>query len=540
MTDPRTANDAVTRGRDAATRHQWSEALEVLGSVSDDALSPDDLAILATAAYLVGDVGVAIDALERAYSRSLDSEDRGGAVTFGFWAVFILMNRGSVAQAGGWIARVTALLDEMAADAPQHAYLLALEGFRAVALEHEYERGHSIADRLVDLARASGDRSLLALGLNIDGRALVRSARIEEGMARLDEAMVEILSGTVSPIVSGTVYCSMIEACEEIAERRRAQEWTEALTSWCERQQGMLTFQGQCRTHRATILRHHGRWAEAAAEAELARQRFEGAADEPATGRAWYERAEIHRLSGELDAALAAYETAASWGHDPHPGLARLRFAQGDAEAAVSGLRRRLVETELPIQRVRLLPALVDVLVGAGDVEGAGEATAELEQLAERYGTAVLDARAGFARGSIEMAGGNAAAALPPLRAACERWRTLGDPYEEARTHELIAEACRAVGDRDAAEFEHAAARRLLADLRGDTNEQEGGDDHGLSPREREVLGLVATGMTNAQIADELFLATKTIDRHVGNILTKLGVPTRTAATAYAYEHGLI
>lgn len=539
-------SDIVTplaKARRAVAAHEWQEAVVEFSAADDggDALGEDDLASYATAAYLLGRVDSAVEILGRSYESALDDGDLGGAVTSGFWVIFMLLSTGSEAQAGGWIGRCTALLDEIPEDAVQHAYIPLLEGLRAVAVEHDYDSGGRAADAVVARARTHGDANLLALGLMVGGRALVRSGRVVEGMRRLDEAMVELVSGSLSPIVAGTVYCSMIEACEEIAAVQRAQEWTEALTRWCERQEGMVTFNGQCLTHRASIMRRHGEWDEAAAEADRARRRFAGAADEAATGRAVYERAELHRLRGEVGDADARYAEAARWGHDPQPGLALLRLQQGKVDAAAATMRRRLGEAAHAFDRIRLLPAYVEVMLAAGDVEAAGDAADELAVLADRYGTAALAAHAAHASGAVALARGEPDTALAALRRACAGWRSLQSPYEEASTRLLVAEACRALGDDETAALERAAAADVL-DRLGAVPPSIGRSepDHDLSPRELEVLGLVVTGMTNQQIADELFLAVKTIERHVGNILTKLDVPSRTAATAYAYEHGLV
>ncbi len=543
MSESSTADGRAAQGRHAAEHHEWQEAFDTLSAAAREIpLDPDDLDAYWTSAYLVGDVAAAVDALGRKYQRAIDAEDLGRAAQAGLWAVFVLMLRGAVAQASGWIARCSAILEELPQDAPQHGYLRCFEAFRAVAMDHDYAVGHGAASDVVARARRSHDQDLLALGLNIDGRALVRAGRVEEGMRRLDEAMVELVSGSLSPIVAGTVYCSMIEACEEIAEMQRAQEWTETLSGWCHDQHGMLTFNGQCLTHRATILRSQGKWDEAALEAEQARQAFAGAADEPATGRALYEQAEIHRLRGGTAAAEALYREAAAWGHDPQPGLALLRLAEGNVDGAAAAMRRRLAEAEQSMDLIRLLPAHVDIMLAAGAVDEAAAAADQLAQLASTYETEALRGRSHYARAAVDLARDDPEAALPALRKAASSWRALRFPYEEARTRALIARACRALDDEETADLEDRAAAETFHRL-GAAAPAGGGEtqpEHALSPRELEVLSLVATGMTNQQIADELYLAVKTVERHVGNILMKLDVSSRTAATAYAYEHGLV
>lgn len=531
----------VAEGRTAAGDHEWQRAYDAFTAAGGARSIPDeDLEAYWTAAYLVGDVASAVDALTRRYRTAQEAGDTAAAVLAGGWAVFMLTMHGATAQTGGWLSRLEPAAAGLPEDDRARWHLRCLEAFRSTAMERDYAAGHEAASEVIVAARRHDDHDLLALALNVDARALVRAGHIDEGMRLFDEAMVELVSGTLSPIVTGTVYCSMIEACEEIAEYRRAAEWTETLTTWCERQEGMVTFNGQCLTHRATILRRQGRLDEAALEAEQAREAFAGAADRPATGRAWYERAEIHRLRGERSEAEAAYREAATWGHDPQPGLALLRMAEGNVRTAAAAMRRRVAEVPDLVDRVRLLPAHVDVMLAAGARDEAAAAAAELSRLAATYDTAALTARADFASGVIDLTDGEPGRALVRLRSAAAAWRSLHTPYEEARTRSRIAEACRALGDEETAALEEAAAAETFARLGAVDPTGEGEPSHPLSPRELQVLALVATGRTNQQIADELFLAVKTIERHVGNILMKLDVPSRTAATAYAYEHHLV
>lgn len=365
-------------------------------------------------------------------------------------------------------------------------------------------------------------------------------------MGLLDEAMVAVVSGELSPVVAGAVYCSLIEACEEIAEWRRAREWTDALARWCDRQLGMVTVTGQCLTHRAHVLRRRGELRAAADAAELARERFAGTAEERLSGGALYETGEVHRIGGDLTRAGHAYRRAGDKGHDPQPGLALLRLAEGRTDAAAASMRRLDAEWTRPAARIRLLPAYVEVMLTAGDVAAAGQAATELAGHAVTYGTDALRAAAANARGAVLLVEGDAEAALVSLRRAVEWWRSLDVPYETARTRLLIARACHALGDEDAAGSERDAALRVLTDLGASvatldpTVSPSAGEGHGLTPRELEVLRLVATGMTNQATAAQLHVAVKTVDRHVANILAKLGVATRTAAAAFAYEHDLL
>jgi ATP/maltotriose-dependent transcriptional regulator MalT len=536
------------RGRAAAASADWDEAFAAFSAADElSRLDAQDLQNWATAAFLLGRVDASLHALARAHRLHLDHGNVRSAVRCGFWAGFQLLARGDTAQAAGWLARCARVAGELPAESAERGYLLIPEAFRLAAVEERWAEAYSVAAHVADIGRREADADLMALALTLAGRSLIGTGRADDGMTLLDEAMLAVVSGELSPMVSGTVYCSLIEACEEIAEWPRAMEWTEALARWCDRQHGMVTFTGQCLTHRAHILRLRGRFEAAAEAAQLAWERFAGAPEERLSGGALYQAGEVHRLRGDFRRAEEAYRRAGEQGHDPQPGLALIRLAQGRVEAAAATLRRAEVESVRPIDRIRLLPAYVEVLLAAGDVPAAGRAAAELRRLAGTYRTVALRADADCAEGVVDLAGGDFEAALTSLRRAAEGWRSLGIPYETARARQLIAVACRALGDDETATLELEAAHRTLTELGAPVDHAHssapsstGRGGHGLSTRELEVLRLVATGMTNPAIADALHVAVKTVDRHVAHILTKLGVPTRTAATAYAYEHDLL
>ncbi|HEU4398330.1 MAG TPA: response regulator transcription factor, partial [Actinomycetota bacterium] len=368
-------------------------------------------------------------------------------------------------------------------------------------------------------------------------------------MAAFDEAMVAVVAGEVSPVVVGTVYCSMLDACQEILEWRRAHEWTEALTAWCGKQPDMVTFSGRCLVHRAEILHLHGAWPEAVEEARRAGERLAHAADSYATGAAFYRQGEVYRVLGDFTAAEDAYQQASRSGVEPQPGLALLRLAQGRTDAAQAASRRVVAETTEGFRRAKLLPAQVEIMLAVGEIEAAADAADELTGIAKRYNTPALRAVADHARGAVLFAQGDARAAVVALRAAGQVWRELDAPYEAARVRELVGLGCRALGDEEAAAMELDAARGVFAQLgatpdlaRLDTldRREAASRSHGLTPRELQVLRLLAAGKTNHAIASDLVLAEKTVDRHVSNLYTKLGVSSRAAATAYAYQHRLL
>jgi DNA-binding CsgD family transcriptional regulator len=236
-------------------------------------------------------------------------------------------------------------------------------------------------------------------------------------------------------------------------------------------------------------------------------------------------------------------------GREPQPGLALLRLAQGRSNAAAAAIRRVVSATRDRLQRARLLPAFIEILLAVGDIPDARGACRDLEDIAKSFHTAVLAAMAADARGAIELAEGDAQAALGSLRCAWQVWQHIEAPYLAARVRVLVGQACRALGDVEGAALELDAARTVFKQLgagpdlaRIESLSQETAIDHpaGLTRRELQVLRLVSTGKTNKVIASELSLSEKTVDRHLSNILTKLNVPSRSAATAYAYQHKLI
>jgi len=542
-------DEELTRGRAAGQRNAWGDAYTAL-SLADQSssLAGEDLELLAAAAYLLGHVDECRQALQRAHRAYVAAGDPPRAARCLFWVGFTLLLEGDLAPAAGWVARANRLLDHEQQECAEHGFLL-LPGAVQASAAGDYASAEATAARAAEIGARAGDADLLTLGLHFQGRALLHQGRVREGLALLDEAMVAVVAGEVWPPVAGNVYCSMIDACLEISDLRRASEWTTALAAWWLNQPDMVTFTGQCLVHRAELMQLHGAWPEAIEETKRACERLAHAADKYATGAALYRQAEVYRAHGQFAEAEDAYREASRWGREPQPGLALLRLAAGSNGAAEAAIRRAVAETTDRLSRAKLLPAHIEIMLTVGDVPAAREAADELSAIAHDYATPALCAVAGHALGAVLLAEGDARAALGALRGAWEAWQELDAPYEAARVRVLIALGCRALGDEESAALELDAARRIFGKLGATPDltrienlnpKYTDGAAHGLTARELQVLRLVATGKTNHAIAADLVLAEKTVDRHVTNIFTKLGVSSRAAATAYAYEHRLL
>ena len=524
------------------------EAYESLSRADrESSLAPDDLALLATCAYMVGREAEYRELLERAHRAYLDAGEELAALRCAFWIGVTLASHGEIGRASGWLRRARRLLERQGGDRVERGYLLLPAVFEQKA-SGDWEAAVATAGEAAAIGERSGDPDLFALAAHEQGEILIKIGRLDEGLGLLDEAMVAVTAGELSPIVAGIVYCGVILACQDAHEVRRAREWTAALSAWCSRQPDLVAFTGRCLVHRAEIMQLEGAFSDALEEARRAAERCLQGENPAAAGEARYRQGEIHRVRGDFGAAEEAYREASRLGHEPQPGLALLRLAQGEPDAAATTIRRVVGETAEAGERAGILPACIEIMLAVDDVEAARGACHELESIAEGQEAGALGALAAQARGAVELAAGDAASALASLRRAGEVWQQLRAPYEAARVRELAGRACQVLGDEDTAALELEAGRAAYAELGASPDlarlRSLGGaprdDAHGLTERELEVLRHLAAGETNKAIAAELVLSERTVDRHVSNIFAKLRVSSRAAATAYAYEHRLL
>ena len=543
-----TTSDGLRRARASVASRSWGDAVRRFAAADDASpLDLDDLEALAIAAYMSGDDEQATLAWTRAHHEAVRRDDprraARNAVSIGAGQLF----RGEHAPAMGWFARAARVL-EGSGDCPERAWLLTWNAFVQM-WSGDPEGAHRTFGESTAVGQRFDDADLVTMSRLGQGMSLLLQGEGAPGMTLLDEVMVGVISGEVSPMYAGMAYCTVIAGCSDVFDLQRARQWTAALTRWCDSQPDLVPYRGNCLVHRCELMQLEGAWTEAAEAAQRACDHLSGPVTWDTLGSAHYQLGELQRLRGEHADAEASYRRANESGHRPEPGLALLRLAQGRPDVATSILRRALNETNDAPARSRILPGYVETMVAVGDLASARTGADELDRIAQLLDAPYLRALADSAQGAVLLAEGDAGAALPVLRAAGSAWRGLDAPYETARVQVLLGLACSAVGDTETSALELDGARTVferlgavpdLERLDALVRRPHGRDPGGLTAREIEVLRLVASGRTNRAIAKELGLSEKTVARHVSNTFAKIGVPSRAAATAFAYENGLV
>jgi class 3 adenylate cyclase len=447
----------LAEGRDAIRRFAWAEAFELLSAADEagDDLGPEDLEELGEASWWVARLDIGIPARERAYRAYLEADDprRAAIVAIAVAKDHFALGRSSIGMA--WFSRAEELLSKEP-ECLEEGHLERTRALMALEGTKQFDEAFEHARRAEELARRFGDRDLLALGIQDQGRALVGKGEVDEGWKLLDEATVAAVSGELSPYVTGVIYCNTITVCKHVGDWRRAGEWSEAAKRWCERQ-AIAGFPGMCRVYRAGVMLMRGDWSAAEREARAACEELGGFNVEYAA-EAFYELGDVKLHIGDLVAAEEAFSRAHELGRDPQPGLARLRLAQGNLKAAGTCITGALSEAGAELERAALLPTRVEIALAAGDLDAASEATEELEAIAATFGTIALRASAHTARGHLALAKKDATVALENLRRARRLWQEVDAPYEAATVRLLLARAYLESDNEDSAVLEARSA----------------------------------------------------------------------------------
>ncbi len=528
----------------------WTEVYnQLLKADKEHSLGPNDLEKLGLAAYLTGRDNESFLILERAHMGYADWGETGYAIRCAFWLGLMFRNAGEMARSSGWFARGERLLMDISnQDCPEKKLLLIPQALGELSAGHG-AKAQQIFELVVSTGEQFRNTDLITLGRLGLGQAMIQQGEITKGIKLLDETMITIETEEVFPLLNGIVYCAVIETCRKVWDVERAQEWTAALSRWCDAQPDLVPFRGECLVRRAEIFQFHGEWHKALEEIIDACDLLTQHHDEPAAGEAYYRQAELYRISGNFRKAEDSYHQAAKRGKNPQPGLALLRLVQGQNDAAKKSIVNTLQETKDQKRRAELLPALVNIMIAEKEIDEAIEAEKELCVIARKFNVPYLLALCSYCMGLVSHAKGDTRLALEQLQRALKFWNSLNLPYEAALTRELKGLVYLEMNDRDNSEAELMAANWVYEQLGANSdlervnrlmNRKRHLEPSGLSLRELQVLQLVASGMTNKLVADKLFISERTVDRHVSNIFNKLGVSSRVEATAYAIKNQML
>ena len=534
MTDLLT--DHLAEAHSAHDRRDWSTSYAAF--VRADGLGTmalDDLDAYATAAWRLGHGKEAVRLAERVYGQ-LVRTDPAAAAMKALDLGLEWLTRGDLNIGQGWMNRARRLLAD-APEGPTHGYLVYLEAVVAV-LNQDAEELSRRANALRQLCDGFDDPSLASLSLVAQAMAAIYEARVSDGYALVDEAILPLLAGDVRVEWAGDIYCLVLSLCHRLNDLPRMRSWTESMERWCD-VHNPATYYRVCDVHRLQLAAAHDDYRQLENELLTASSALEGV-NSWVGGWGFYQLGEVRRLRGDADGALAAFAKARSLGIDPQPGEALLRCALGHTQVAWTDLRVALSGQDR-LGRMGMLRAAVEIALARDRIDEAEQHCRELEDGAKAFGTPGFRACAAHARGAVLVRRGDFAAALHSLESALRGYRIQKSRYETAEVYEWMALAHNGVGEHDTAAADVATAESIYAQLAVEPSSTCGRRaPGGLTRRELEVLRAIASGATNRQVAQQIVISEKTVARHLANVYAKLGVSSRTAAVAWAYQQGVI
>jgi len=531
-TQPDGCTTLLLSARGAHHRRDWRTSYESFKRASEAApLAIDDLDALAGAAWQLGRCKESIRCSEQVF-KQLCRSDPAAAAAKAVDIALAWLTRGDLNIGQGWMSRARRLMDG-APESDTTGYLAYLDAYIATCAGDSDALARQAAT-LQELSRRLESPAMTSLCLVVEALVAISEARIADAFGLIDEAMLAVLADAFPIEWAGDIYCLVLHHCNRLADLPRMRAWTQSMERWCENFAAVV-YGGVCEMHRLQLL-------SATEDLQLVEGRLSAVSRKLtdintfAAAEGYYELGEIRRMRGDIDGAATAFCQARSLGVDPQPGEALLTCRQGDSAAAWTALQASLAWQD-QVGRMRLLRAAVEVAIEGDRLDDAETCCAELESGAQAFATPGFKAWAAHARGMVSVRRGQYARALDALHAALREYRTQQCRYETAEVYKCLAAAHKALGDNGVAAADAATAQSIYKQLGVQSRVPAPGR---LTKREIEILARIASGATNKQVAEQIFISEKTVGRHLANIYAKLGVSSRTAAAAWAHANGVL